>query len=153
MISGKKDMSRKNLQLKRDTSSGEPRALSLEKAAGKVSNDLDKVIHERMRPRHHQRACRKPQAQFHRPQETARHHRRQHQRPRPKTRGSRLPNLHQIILRPYAANGIFDHKGRPQGVGAISRSYGSAYQSDEASVRVTRLRVKQRHIRPTQLHA
>src|SRR5215204_4607126 len=42
-------MARKNLLLRRETGGGEPRALSLEKAAGKVSNDLDKVIHERMR--------------------------------------------------------------------------------------------------------
>ena len=38
----------KNLALKNDHGA-EPRALKLEKAAGNVSNDLDKVIHERMR--------------------------------------------------------------------------------------------------------
>jgi DNA-binding MarR family transcriptional regulator len=42
-------MSRKNLGLKRDGAGGEPRGLRLEKAAGSVSNDLDKVIHERLR--------------------------------------------------------------------------------------------------------
>ena len=40
-------MSRKNLAIKNN---GErPQALRIEKAAGSVSNDLDKVIHERMR--------------------------------------------------------------------------------------------------------
>ena len=38
----------KNLALK-NNHEAEPRALKLEKAAGNVSNDLDKVIHERMR--------------------------------------------------------------------------------------------------------
>ncbi|MGD9564150.1 MAG: winged helix-turn-helix domain-containing protein [Pyrinomonadaceae bacterium] len=41
-------MSRKNLAIKRDRS-GERHALRVEKAAETVSNDLDKVIHERMR--------------------------------------------------------------------------------------------------------
>ncbi len=36
----------KNLAIKK---SGSPQALRVEEAAGKVSNDLDKVIHERMR--------------------------------------------------------------------------------------------------------
>jgi DNA-binding transcriptional ArsR family regulator len=38
----------KNLALK-NSNGAEPRALRLEKAAGNVSSDLDKVIHERMR--------------------------------------------------------------------------------------------------------
>ena len=42
-------MARKNLVLKHEADNGQPRALNLERAAGKVSNDLDKVIHERMR--------------------------------------------------------------------------------------------------------
>ncbi len=41
-------MSGKNLAIK-PNGSGEKRALRVEKAAGNVSNDLDKVIHERMR--------------------------------------------------------------------------------------------------------
>jgi DNA-binding MarR family transcriptional regulator len=41
-------MSRKNLALKNDDS-GSPHALRVERAAENVSNDLDKVIHERMR--------------------------------------------------------------------------------------------------------
>src|SRR6476620_7783640 len=41
------NMSRKNLALDRDHEG--PRALRIERAAGDVSNDLDKVIHERMR--------------------------------------------------------------------------------------------------------
>lgn len=41
-------MSRKNLAVS-DKSGGELRALRIEKAAGEVSNDLDKVIHERLR--------------------------------------------------------------------------------------------------------
>lgn len=41
-------MSRKNLSIKSNNGGG-PQALRVEKAAGKVSNDLDKVIHERMR--------------------------------------------------------------------------------------------------------
>jgi DNA-binding transcriptional ArsR family regulator len=40
-------MSRKNLAIDHDHTG--PRALRIEKAAGDVSNDLDKVIHERMR--------------------------------------------------------------------------------------------------------
>jgi DNA-binding MarR family transcriptional regulator len=40
-------MSRKNLAIKH--SGEEPRALRVEKAAGTVSGELDKVIHERMR--------------------------------------------------------------------------------------------------------
>lgn len=43
-----KVMSRKNLAVKSDNGGG-PHALRVEKAAGTVSNDLDKVIHERMR--------------------------------------------------------------------------------------------------------
>lgn len=45
-------MATKNLALKKDSSEGEtskPQALRLEKAAGNVSSELDKVIHERMR--------------------------------------------------------------------------------------------------------
>jgi DNA-binding transcriptional ArsR family regulator len=43
-------MSRKNLALKRDDSGSErSHALKVEKAAEKVSGELDKVIHERMR--------------------------------------------------------------------------------------------------------
>ena len=42
-------MSRKHLAIRRGNDSGEQQALRLEKAAGSVSNDLDKVIHERMR--------------------------------------------------------------------------------------------------------
>lgn len=38
----------KNLAIKSETN-GKPTALRVEKAAGTVSNDLDKVIHERMR--------------------------------------------------------------------------------------------------------
>jgi DNA-binding MarR family transcriptional regulator len=41
-------MSRKNLAIKQKNN-GELRALRVEKAAGDVSTDLDKVIHERMR--------------------------------------------------------------------------------------------------------
>jgi DNA-binding transcriptional ArsR family regulator len=40
-------MANRNLALKDQTDG--PRALRVEKAAGDVSNDLDKVIHERMR--------------------------------------------------------------------------------------------------------
>lgn len=40
-------MSRKNLALK--TGDGRPQALRIERAAEKVSGELDKVIHERMR--------------------------------------------------------------------------------------------------------
>jgi DNA-binding MarR family transcriptional regulator len=40
-------MSRKNLAVRHD--SGKPQALRVEKAAGTVSGELDKVIHERMR--------------------------------------------------------------------------------------------------------
>jgi DNA-binding transcriptional ArsR family regulator len=42
-------MSRKNLAIKHKNDDGELRALRVEKAAGDVSSDLDKVIHERMR--------------------------------------------------------------------------------------------------------
>jgi DNA-binding transcriptional ArsR family regulator len=43
-------MSRKNLAIKhKNDGGGELRALRVEKAAGDVSSDLDKVIHERMR--------------------------------------------------------------------------------------------------------
>ena len=42
-------MSRKNLAIKHKNDGGELRALRIEKAAGDVSGDLDKVIHERMR--------------------------------------------------------------------------------------------------------
>lgn len=38
----------KNLAIKRETN-GKPTALRVEKAAGQVSGELDKVIHERMR--------------------------------------------------------------------------------------------------------
>lgn len=41
-------MSRKNLAIKANGAGGD-HALRIEKAAGTVSNDLDKVIHERMR--------------------------------------------------------------------------------------------------------
>src|SRR6476620_9446354 len=41
-------MSRKNLAIKKENSGG-PQALRVEKAAGAVSGELDKVIHERMR--------------------------------------------------------------------------------------------------------
>jgi len=41
-------MSKKNLAIKHDNSGGPP-ALRVERAAENVSNDLDKVIHERMR--------------------------------------------------------------------------------------------------------
>ncbi len=42
-------MSRKNTAIKGDNGSGGRHALRVEKAAGAVSSDLDKVIHERMR--------------------------------------------------------------------------------------------------------
>ena len=42
-------MSRKNLAVKHGNNGGKPQALRVEKAAGKVSGELDKVIHERMR--------------------------------------------------------------------------------------------------------
>ena len=42
-------MSRKNAAIKSDNGSGERHALRVEHAAGRVSGDLDKVIHERMR--------------------------------------------------------------------------------------------------------
>jgi DNA-binding MarR family transcriptional regulator len=45
-------MAKKNLAIARENQAEEtakPRALKVEKAAGKVSNELDKVIHERMR--------------------------------------------------------------------------------------------------------
>jgi DNA-binding transcriptional ArsR family regulator len=42
-----KIMSRKNLAIKKET--GGPQALRVEKAAGAVSGELDKIIHERMR--------------------------------------------------------------------------------------------------------
>ncbi len=42
-------MSQKNLALKQENNDSGRHALRVEKAAGKVSNDLDKVIHERMR--------------------------------------------------------------------------------------------------------
>jgi len=42
-------MSRKHQVLKHDGNGGEPRVRRLEKVAESVSNDLDKVIHERMR--------------------------------------------------------------------------------------------------------
>ncbi len=45
-------MSNGNLALKRENSDDEdkkPQALKIEKAAGNVSNELDKIIHERMR--------------------------------------------------------------------------------------------------------
>lgn len=42
-------MSTKNLAVKGDSGGGRPRALRVEKAAGTVSGELDKVIHERMR--------------------------------------------------------------------------------------------------------
>ncbi len=42
-------MSRKNTLLKNDRSDGAGRALSLEKAAGQVSESLDKLIHDRTR--------------------------------------------------------------------------------------------------------
>jgi len=41
-------MSRKNLAIKHDNHSG-PKALQVERAAEKVSGELDRVIHERMR--------------------------------------------------------------------------------------------------------
>jgi DNA-binding MarR family transcriptional regulator len=41
-------MSRKNLAIKKETGGG-PQALRVEKAAGAVSGELDKIIHERMR--------------------------------------------------------------------------------------------------------
>ena len=41
-------MSKKNLAIKHDNNDG-PSALRVERAAENVSNDLDKVIHERMR--------------------------------------------------------------------------------------------------------
>jgi len=41
-------MSRKNLAIKHENRDG-PQALRIERAAENVSNDLDKVIHERMR--------------------------------------------------------------------------------------------------------
>ena len=41
-------MSKKNLAIKKETGGG-PQALRVEKAAGAVSGELDKVIHERMR--------------------------------------------------------------------------------------------------------
>jgi len=42
-------MSRKNLAIRHSSNGGKPQALRVEKAAGKVSGELDKVIHERMR--------------------------------------------------------------------------------------------------------
>jgi DNA-binding MarR family transcriptional regulator len=42
-------MSRKNLATKNENGSGGRNALRIEHAAGKVSGELDKVIHERMR--------------------------------------------------------------------------------------------------------
>lgn len=42
-------MSRKNLAVKRDNGSGDRHVLRVEHAAENVSNELDKVIHERMR--------------------------------------------------------------------------------------------------------
>jgi DNA-binding MarR family transcriptional regulator len=42
-------MSRKNTVLKNDSNDGARRALSLEKAAGQVSESLDKLIHDRTR--------------------------------------------------------------------------------------------------------
>ncbi|MBX3244374.1 MAG: transcriptional regulator [Acidobacteria bacterium] len=42
-------MYKKNIALKRDDGNGERHTLRVEHAAEKVSNDLDKVIHERMR--------------------------------------------------------------------------------------------------------
>jgi DNA-binding transcriptional ArsR family regulator len=42
-------MPRKNLAIKRDQPAGKPQTLRVEKAAGTVSGELDKVIHERMR--------------------------------------------------------------------------------------------------------
>ena len=42
-------MAKKNLAVIRDTELSAPQALRVEKAAETVSNDLDKVIHERMR--------------------------------------------------------------------------------------------------------
>jgi DNA-binding MarR family transcriptional regulator len=42
-------MSKKNLAIKQSNDRPGPRALRIEKAAEAVSNDLDKVIHERMR--------------------------------------------------------------------------------------------------------
>jgi DNA-binding transcriptional ArsR family regulator len=43
-------MSKKNLAIKSDNNGGgQPRAFRVEKAAGKVSGELDKIIHERMR--------------------------------------------------------------------------------------------------------
>jgi DNA-binding MarR family transcriptional regulator len=43
------DMSKKNLAIKRENSHDERRSLRVEHAAENVSNELDKVIHERMR--------------------------------------------------------------------------------------------------------
>ena len=42
-------MSKKNFAIKRETDDGGPHGLKIAKAAENVSNDLDKVIHERMR--------------------------------------------------------------------------------------------------------
>lgn len=42
-------MSRKNIALKEENGSGGRHALRVEKAAETVSNDLDRIIHERMR--------------------------------------------------------------------------------------------------------
>ena len=42
-------MSKKNLAIKRDNGNGQRHALRVEHAAENVSNELDKVIHERMR--------------------------------------------------------------------------------------------------------
>ena len=42
-------MSRKNLAVKHNHNGEEPRTLRVERAAGTVSGELDKVIHERMR--------------------------------------------------------------------------------------------------------
>jgi DNA-binding MarR family transcriptional regulator len=42
-------MSKKNLAIKRQSEGGGPQGLEVGKAAENISNDLDKVIHERMR--------------------------------------------------------------------------------------------------------
>src|SRR5215831_547782 len=42
-------MSRKNFAAKHENSGSKPQALRVERAAGTVSGELDKVIHERMR--------------------------------------------------------------------------------------------------------
>ena len=131
-----KIMSRKNLAVKRDQNGngGRPHSLRVEHAAENVSNELDKVIHERMRLGIISALAANEKLSFSDLKSllnTTDGNVSVHAR---KLEDAGYVTMKEIILRPHAADRIQDHFGGPQSARTIPEPHGSAHQGDEGGL-------------------